>query len=77
MTPATPYGSKEQSCPYWSGMKKYCLLSDDGLYLPFAEHVETYCMTINYKMCPRLLDQCMLENPLYPKLKKGDKTPIY
>lgn len=58
-------------------MKKHCLLNDDGLYLPFAEHVKTFCMTINYKMCPRLLDQCMMGNPLHGRVKKGDNTSLY
>ncbi|MDH4317543.1 MAG: hypothetical protein OEV64_04060 [Desulfobulbaceae bacterium] len=77
MTPVFPHGGKEQACPYWSGLKKYCLLNDDGLYLPFAEHVKIYCMTINYKMCPRILDQFLMGNPLRGRVKKGDKTSLY
>ena len=77
MTKVFPYSGNEQACPYWSGMNNYCLLNDDGLYLPFAEHVNTYCLTINYRVCPHLLDQCVLENLPSGNVAKGNKTSQY
>jgi len=76
MTKLFPYNSNEKTCPYWSGVNNYCLLIEDGLYLPFAEHVNTFCLTINYKICPRLLDQCMLEKIPSDKVREDDKFKI-
>ena len=70
------YNSNEKSCPYWSAVSNYCLLNDDGLYLPFAEHVNIFCLTINYRVCPRLLDQCVLENIPSDKAREDDKSKI-
>jgi len=42
------------NCPYWSISNKSCLYSRGGLYLPVAEHIQTYCQTPNYSSCSLL-----------------------
>ncbi len=43
-------------CPHWSLTGRNCMLCKEGLYLPVAEHVATYCQTGNYTSCPQFLE---------------------
>ncbi len=57
--------TKNTVCPYWSPEGRGCLLCKSGLFLPVAEHVNTYCQTINHTSCPQFMDS----------LARGDNGP--
>ncbi|RUM39160.1 MAG: hypothetical protein DSY70_06340 [Desulfobulbus sp.] len=50
-------------CPSWSLSTRSCRLSNDGLYLPVAEHVGMYCEGGGYLSCPQSINFNSLSGP--------------
>jgi hypothetical protein len=42
---------KQSGCPYWSLPAMKCLVSHDGLFIPFDDHIEMFCTTSEYCHC--------------------------
>jgi hypothetical protein len=49
--------NSQQVCPHWSAKDRSCLLSQRGLYLPVAEHIEIYCEGGNFSSCSQYMAQ--------------------
>ncbi|MBU0728111.1 MAG: PilZ domain-containing protein [Proteobacteria bacterium] len=59
-----------KSCPHWikeNGLKE-CNISKGGLYIPMPDHIQTYCLSLQYDRCNHyireyelLQDRMMLE----------------
>jgi len=49
--------NSQQVCPHWSAKDRSCLLSQWGLYLPVAEHIEIYCEGGNFSSCSQYMAQ--------------------
>lgn len=43
-------------CQFWDPRKKCCQLSENGLFVPFHEHITTYCQTANHTSCAQYLN---------------------
>jgi len=39
------------SCPFWLADSLKCKLCNDGLFIPFDDHIKTYCKTANHPQC--------------------------
>jgi len=39
------------SCPFWLADALKCKLCNDGLFIPFDDHIKTYCKTIHHSQC--------------------------
>lgn len=39
------------SCPFWLAESHKCELCNDGLFIPFDDHIKTYCKTANHPQC--------------------------
>jgi len=39
------------NCPFWLADSLTCKLCKDGLFIPFDDHIKTYCKTSNYPQC--------------------------
>lgn len=55
------------NCPYWSIGDRSCLYGKGGLYLPVAEHIQTYCQTPNYSSCNLLDGQLFVDGQSGPR----------
>lgn len=38
-------------CPYWEAASRYCMLIDNGLYIPLKTHVAFYCQSSHHPSC--------------------------
>ena len=38
-------------CPFWLADSLKCKVCSDGLFIPFDDHIKTYCKTINHPQC--------------------------
>ncbi|HHD56101.1 MAG TPA: PilZ domain-containing protein [Desulfobulbaceae bacterium] len=47
--------SNAKICPHWAKDDSSCLLSQSGLYLPVAEHIEIYCEGGNFLSCSQYI----------------------
>lgn len=39
------------SCPFWLADSLKCKLCKDGLFIPFEDHIKTYCKTKHHPQC--------------------------
>jgi len=39
------------TCPFWLADSLKCKLCNDGLFIPFDDHIKTYCKTANHPQC--------------------------
>ncbi|HEB49262.1 MAG TPA: PilZ domain-containing protein [Desulfobulbus sp.] len=69
-------------CPHWSTAGRNCLLCRNGLFLPVADHVKTYCLTNNYTSCPQFIEAlargdglCVSGNPVEQNRRRHDRIP--
>lgn len=48
-----------RECPYWSpGCKQLCALTVGGLYMPLAEHIQSFCLSSWWDKCPQYIRGC-------------------
>jgi hypothetical protein len=38
-------------CPFWLADSLKCKLCNDGLFIPFDDHIKTYCKTVHHPQC--------------------------
>ena len=38
-------------CPFWSAESLKCKVCNDGLFIPFDDHIKVYCTTLDYPQC--------------------------
>ncbi len=50
--PMTKKSNKSNfNCPFWLADSLKCKLCNDGLFIPFDDHIKTYCKTVNHPQC--------------------------
>ena len=48
---ATQPDKPKTICPFWLADSLKCKLCNDGLFIPFDDHIKTYCKTIHHPQC--------------------------
>lgn len=61
MTTGDEMQPENKQCPYWAKDNSHeCRMTKGGLYIPMPEHVEMFCSTAKYVVCPQHVRGCEL-----------------
>jgi len=54
-------------CPYWDAAGRFCMLVDDGLYIPLKRHVSFYCQSSHHPSCYQYQQLTGATDTVHPK----------